>query len=271
MIVAQISDPHISDAPSEAAVSASTRLQQAVAHLLRLPVAPDVVVVTGDCANTGSASEYERFQALLRPLPMPVYVVPGNHDNRAQLLAAFGVQGTSPLSGFVQYVVDDGPVRLLALDTHVPGRDAGALGAEQLEWLQAQLARSPERPTVIFMHHPPIQTGLAIPDGIGLVDADAFGAIIARHPQVERILAGHLHMAVQRRFHGTVVQVCPSTAHALLPDMSQPGRLAVVMEPPTCLLHVWNARAGLLTYTSAIGDHGPAVLLHDGERWLPTA
>lgn len=271
MIIAQISDPHISDAPTEAAVSASTGLEQAVAHLLRLPVAPEVVLVTGDCANAGTASEYERFQALLRPLPMPVYVVPGNHDDRAALLAAFGVQGASPLTGFVQYAVDDGPVRLLALDTHIPGRDEGALGAEQLEWLQARLAEAPERPTVIFMHHPPIQTGLAVTDGIGLVDADAFGTIIARHPQVERILAGHLHMAVQQRFHGTLVQVCPSIAHALLPDWSQPGRLAVVMEPPTCLLHVWNTSAGLLTYTSVVGDHGPAVLLHDGEHWLPAA
>jgi 3',5'-cyclic AMP phosphodiesterase CpdA len=199
---------------------------------------------------------------------MPVYAIPGNHDNRALMLDVFGTQGTQPLAGFVQYVVDAWPVRLVALDTHVPGRDDGYLGAERLAWLDERLAEAPARPTVVFMHHPPFRTGLAIPDQIGLSDADELGAIIARHPQVERVVAGHLHMAILRRFAGTLAMTCPATGHTMLPDFSRPQRLAVLIEPPACLVHVWRDSTGLMTYTSLIGDHGPVVELHDGEQWL---
>lgn len=265
MIIAQISDPHITDAEGSESVA---NLQRAVAHLMQLPALPDVVLVTGDCANSGTAAEYDRFRALLRPLTMPVYVIPGNHDDRAAMQQAFGSQGMQPLDGFIQYVVDMGPVRLIALDTHVPQRADGALCTERLQWLDARLAEFPTRPTLIFMHHPPLLTGLTVFDQIGLADMDAFGTIIARAPQVERIVAGHVHAAMLRRFHGTIVMTCPATGHSMLPDVQQPERLAVRMEPAACLLHVWRDSTGLVTYTSVIGEHGPLIDLHDGEKWL---
>jgi Icc protein len=270
MIIAQISDPHITDktGTDDSLDGASIRLQQAVAHLLQLPAKPDVVLVTGDCVNSGSVTEYARFQALLRPLTMPVYVIPGNHDNREQLLAMFGPQGSTPLVGFVQFVVDDWPVRLIALDTHVPQRSEGRLCAERLAWLDARLTEAPTRPTVLFMHHPPFLTGLTAFDQIGLIDADAFGAIVARHPQIERILAGHVHTLMVQRFHGTLAMTCAAIAQHMLPDFQQPKQLMVRIEPPSCLLHVWRAHTGLVTNTSLIGEQGPVVKLHDGEKWL---
>jgi 3',5'-cyclic-AMP phosphodiesterase len=270
MIIAQISDPHITLEHGAANPEHDTAidLQHAVAHLMRLRAPPDLVLVTGDCVNGGSLAEYERFRALLRPLPMPVYVIPGNHDDRGQLLALFGPQGATPLPGFVQYVVDDWPVRLIALDTLVPQRDEGYLCAQRLAWLEARLAEAPTRPTVICMHHPPFLTGLTVLDQIGLTNADALGAIVARHPQIERIVAGHVHMTMLRRFGGTLAISCAATAHQMLPDVQQPERLAVVMEPPTCLLHVWRDSTALVTYTSLIGDHGPVCTIHDGEKWL---
>ena len=270
MIIAQLSDPHILDESAEAdhEHGAGARLQRAVAHLLQLPIRPDVVLVTGDCANNGRPSEYARFRALLRPLPMPVYVIPGNHDDRRVLQQTFGQQGTQPLDGFVQYVVDRWPVRLIALETHIPGRGEGVLCEARLAWLAARLAEAPDRPTILFMHHPPLRTGLPVVDALGLAVVDALGAIVDRHPQVERIVAGHVHAALLRRFHGTIVATCPATTETLLLDVHKPARLDVVREPPVCLLHIWHPDAGLLTYTSVIGDHGPAVTLHDGVRWV---
>jgi len=270
MIIAQISDPHITNEEQAAARAndSAAHLQRAVAHLMALSPLPDLVLVTGDCVNNGRFDEYVRFQELLRPLRMPIYVIPGNHDNRALMLEIFGVQGTQPLTGFVQYVVDGWPVRLLALDTHVPGRDAGYLCAQRLEWLEERLSEAPTRPTVVFMHHPPFRTGLAVPDQMGLADADALAVITARHPQVERIIAGHVHMAMLRRFAGTLAMTCPSTAHTMLPDFDRPERLAVLMEPPACLLHVWRESTALITYTSLIREHGSVVELHDGKQWL---
>jgi len=270
MIIAQISDPHITDASVAADRADTTAIQfeRAIAHLLRLPAPPDVVLITGDCVNSGSIPEYKRFRDLLRPLTMPVYVIPGNHDDRGNLQSIFGAQGAKPLDSFVQYVVDDWPVRLIALDTNVPGRIEGYLSEERLEWLEQRLAETPTRPTVIFLHHPPFPTGLPIFDRIGLTNADAFGAIVARHPQIERILAGHVHSTMLRRFYGTLAMTCPATAHQMLPDFAQPERLAVVYEPPACLLHVWRDDTGLVTHTSLIGERGPVTLIHDGEKWL---
>jgi 3',5'-cyclic-AMP phosphodiesterase len=269
MIIAQISDPHIrAGATAQPDDQSADHLQRAVQHLSQLPASPDVVIVTGDCVNSGSVAEYERFRELLRPLAMPVYVIPGNHDDRANLQASFGPQGAAPLAGFVQYVVDLSTMRLIALDTNIPGQGAGYLCAERLGWLEQRLAEAPERPTVLFMHHPPFPTGLAAFDQIGLANADALGAIVARHPQVERIVAGHVHSSMLRRFYGTVAMTCPSTAYQLLPDLQRPVGLAAIMESPACLLHVWTLVAGLITYTSQIGEHGDLINLHDGEKWL---
>jgi 3',5'-cyclic AMP phosphodiesterase CpdA len=271
MIIAQISDPHISlgDDPADSRDNATLQLQRAVDHLMQLPAPPDVVVITGDCVNGGSMPEYQRFRALLQPLTMPVYVIPGNHDDRVQLQALFGPQGSAPLAGFVQYVVDTGPVRLVALDTNVPGKGEGYLCAERLAWLEQRLAEAPERPTLIFMHHPPFPTGLAPFDRIGLTNADMLGAVIARHPQVERIVAGHVHSTMLRRFHGTLAMTCSSTYQQIFPDLHWLAGLSVIIEPPACLLHVWRESTGMITHTNLIGDYGPPVELHNGTTWLP--
>jgi 3',5'-cyclic-AMP phosphodiesterase len=271
MIIAQLSDTHITHVGGKADLKyeTATHLQRAVAHLARLPAPPDVVIVTGDCVDSGSVPEYERFRDLLHPLSMPVYVIPGNHDDRVHLQNIFGTQGTKPMAGFVQYVVDAWPVRLIALDTNVPGHPGGYLCAERLCWLEERLAEAPERPTVIFLHHPPFLTGLQVFDQMGLEGADAFGAIVERFPNVERVVAGHTHCAMQRRFYGTLAMTCPSTAHQMFLDLQRVERLAVVMEPPAYLLHVWRETTGLVTHMSLIGEYGPVIEIHKGEKRLP--
>jgi 3',5'-cyclic AMP phosphodiesterase CpdA len=265
MLIAQISDPHITADPNG---EAAARLRDAIGHLMRLPTPPAAVMVTGDCTDGGTAEEYELFRELVRPLPMPVYVLPGNHDRRERMLSVFGAQGQSALYGFVQYVVDAGPLRLVALDTHVPGSDEGELCAERLRWLDERLAEAPERPTLLFMHHPPVPCGMEVLDAMGLRHPERLGEVVARHPQVEVIAAGHIHCILTRRFHGTIAVTAASTMHQLMPDVGDPRRLRVQMEPPSCLLHSWDPHTGLATRASAIGDHGPLRLLHDGDRWV---
>lgn len=270
MLIAQISDPHITHAgqgPDRRYATAAC-LQRAVTHLASLPVRPDVVLVTGDCVQEGSVAEYQRFQELLRPLTMPVYVVPGNHDHRENMRAVFGAQGAEHHAIFMQYVVEEWPVRLIALDTNIPGQPDGQLCAERLGWLEAQLAKEPSRPTVLFQHHPPFATGMPVVDSMGLQGTEALGQLIARHPQVERILAGHVHCHVQRRFAGTLAVTCPSTAHQAWLDFRPQAGLAAVMTPPACLLHLWREDIGLVTYMHYIGECGALDILHDGEKWL---
>lgn len=268
MIIAQISDPHLAKAGDGAPFNGEAALRDAVDHLLQLPTPPDVVLMTGDLADQGRAEEYARVRDVLRSLTMPVYVVPGHHDDRARGLEAFGPQGDHALEGFVQYVVDRGPVRLLVLDTFIPGQGAGALGAAQLDWLEDRLSEAPDRPTLLFMHHPPFRTGLGVIDSIGLLEPEVFGDLVARHPQIEGIATAHVHATLARRFRGTVAWTCGSTQHQLLLDVRRPSGLAARLESPTCLLHVWKAHTGLVTHTSRIGEDAPLTVLHDGERWL---
>jgi 3',5'-cyclic-AMP phosphodiesterase len=271
MIIAQISDSHITHVGGNAdrQYATATHLQHAVAHLISLPIPPDVVLVTGDCVDSGSVAEYERFRDLLRPLTMPVYVIPGNHDNRVHLRQVFGPQGSRPMAGFIQYVVDDWPVRLIALDTNIPGHHAGALCAERLNWLEERLAEAPIRPTIIFLHHPPFLTGLQVFDQSGFEGAEALRAVVARYANVERVVAGHVHCSMQRRFAGTLAMTCPSTAYQIFLDLQRVERLTVVMEPPACLLHVWSETMGLVTYTSVIGEYGPITDIPESEESFP--
>lgn len=244
-IIAQLSDIHIS-ARGDGAVdddSGPVRgLRAAVSSLLGLAVRPDCVVLTGDLAENGLPAEYARLRALLSPLPMPVYPIPGNHDDRAALRAGFagGPAGLAegPDWGPVQYAADVAGVRLVCCDSTIPGEPYGRLDAERLEWLDKTLAAASDLPTVVATHHPPYPLGIRFIDGIGLRDTPAFAAVIRRHPQVVRVISGHVHRGSVGSLGNTVSVTCPSTYQQLFLDLSRPGRAAMTGEPAGYALHV---------------------------------
>ena len=270
MILAQISDTHIvapgklfrcpvqGTAPDAERVSRELDTAQylagAVAVLNALAPRPDVAVVTGDLVDHGEPAEYDHLRRLLAPLHMPVFVIPGNHDAREQLREAFRDDGYLPPEGFLQYTVEDYPLRLVALDTLIPGKHNGTLCAERLAWLDAALAARPTRPTAILMHHPPFATGITYMDGFGFDNAAGLAEVVGRHPQVERILCGHLHRAIDRRFAGTVAGTAPSTAHQIRLNLVPDPRISFTFEPPGYQLHLWQAESGLVTHTAIFGD-----------------
>lgn len=251
MLLAQLTDLHISaqGSPFDVENRTAERLACAVAHLRALKPRPDAVLFTGDLVNEGSPREYARLFKLLRPLPMPWYVLPGNHDHREQLRAALQDRGYLPKRGPLHYALKLGPLHLIALDTNIPGAPGGRLGEKQLLWLDARLSKAPRRPTVVALHHPPFVTGIDAMDGMGLEDPDALAQVIARHPQVERVLCGHLHRPIIRRFAGTVVTTCPSTAPHVALDLRPGAPISIVHEPTACQLHLWTG-GGLVTHTS---------------------
>jgi 3',5'-cyclic-AMP phosphodiesterase len=190
---------------------------------------------------------------MLGRLAAPLYPLPGNHDDRELMRAAFAPLELFPAQGPLCCDVGLGPVRLIGLDSLIPGDPAGRLGPEQLAWLDARLGEQPEIPTLVALHHPPFRTGIDHMDAMMLEDGDALAAVIGRHRQVERVLCGHVHRSVQCRFAGTLAQIAPGTAHGVqLALAGEPSRW--IMEPPGVLLHEWRDGRGLLSHLDFIGE-----------------
>ena len=254
-LVAQISDFHIveRDRLLLDAIDTAAFLRAAVEHLNGLDPPPDVVVATGDLVNDGRPAEYEHLRALLAPLRHPLRLMPGNHDDRAALRAAFPDHAELGTDGVVQYVVD-GPVRVVVVDSTRFPEFGGRLDAAQLTWLDRTLAEAPSTPTIVAVHHPPFLTGIDHMDAMGFDtdDAVALGEVIGRHPQVERIQCGHLHRSITTRWHGTTAATAPGVAHAVALDLHG-GAAAWDLEPPACVLHWWTPATGLVSHVQPIG------------------
>lgn len=255
MLIAQISDLHIRPPGQRMLdrVDTAYHLERAVAHILALDPRPDVVLATGDLTHRGKPEEYALLRELLAPLPMPLYVVPGNHDSRDMLRAAFPEQEGLLDSEFVQYAVDEYPVRLIALDTWEPNVVHGELCDARLDWLQRKLGES-NRPAILFMHHPPFPCGLAGMDRVGLKrGAERLAQLVRANPQIERILCGHVHRPVQVRWAGTLASIAPSTAHQVTLDLRLDTKASYILEPPAIALHRWHDDT-LVTHLGYIGD-----------------
>ena len=260
MLIAQITDMHIKP-PGELLykrVDTAGFLERAVAHVAGLDPRPDIVLATGDLVDGGKPEEYALLRRLLAPLAMPVYLIPGNHDARDAMREGFPDHTYLPRSGFLHYTIENLPVRLIALDTLIPGKGHGELCAERLDWLEARLGES-DRPTVLFMHHPPFDCGIDFFDGHRLLEGGPrLAELVRRHDNVERVMCGHVHRPIQVRWAGTMASIAPSTAHQATLDLHDGAPLSMMMEPPGVALHLWRPGTGLVTHVSYIGTYdGP--------------
>ena len=261
-LIAQISDLHLKAGQrlTYGVVDTLGALRRAVDHLNRLHPRPDIVVISGDLVDFGRPDEYAVLHPELARLEMPCYLVPGNHDNREHLLAAFADHAYLPMSAGapLDWVVEEHPVRLIGLDTTIPGAHGGQLLDSQLLWLDEQLARRPDAPTLLILHHPPFISGIGHMDREPFINASALEQVIARHPQVERLLCGHLHRPMQRRFGGSLSCVCPGTSHQIVLDLQQTAPAHFNLEPAGYLLHRLQAQQGLVTHNAVFGEYpGP--------------
>src|SRR5262249_31314915 len=141
-------------------IDSAAGLRRAIDLINRLDPAPDLVLATGDLTDTGKPGDYAALRDILSALEKPCYLIPGNHDSRRDLRRAFPAQPFPPDGDFLHYAIEDFALRILMLDTLVPGTDGGALCTKRLAWLEAQLVAGNRRPTLIAMHHPPVAIGI---------------------------------------------------------------------------------------------------------------
>jgi 3',5'-cyclic AMP phosphodiesterase CpdA len=261
MIIAQITDFHVRPPGVRAygGIDTNAMLRRAVAAIAALDPAPDCVIATGDLTDCGLPDEYREVADALAQLPMPAFAIPGNHDRRDVmrecLIAGHRYLAQDPR--FLHYVIDDYPVRLIALDTVVAGQHGGEICAAREAWLAQALARGGGKPTLILMHHPPFRTGVAAMDPMMCATAPSFADLIRRHPEIERIVTGHYHRPIVVRYAGTIGFVAPSTAHQVALDLRDGEPTRLVLEPPGLALHVHTPGIGIVSHVVPIGDFGP--------------
>ncbi|MFJ6213891.1 phosphodiesterase [Streptomyces sp. NPDC092296] len=248
--IAHLSDPHLTAGqPADARAAA---LRRALDRVLALDPLPDCVVITGDLVDQGGPEAYRTLREVIGGFPLPLHLTAGNHDDPGALLGEFG--GTGFLGGAdrTHYAVDHPAFTLVALDSHLPDSPGGRLGAAQLAWLDSVLARRPDVPALVCLHHPPIAVGIPYLDGMRLTDAAELGAVLAGHRNVARVLAGHLHRPVVAAFGGSTLTTAPSTylqsslaRHEGVPDF--------LPEPASFLLHL-GGDGCWVTHTVAVAE-----------------
>lgn len=245
MLIAQISDTHLLppalDQP--AATLRADCLRRCIADINQQQ--PDAVIFTGDTTQHGQTDEYALLRELLAPLEAPLYLVPGNRDDNAVLRSAFNDYPYFPASGeFLHYVVDEHSVRLVGIDSTLAGERKGRFCPARQAWLEAVLSERPDRPTLLFIHHPPFDVGDHYVGGYRRPEeAAALAAIVGHHPQVRGLLCGHVHWPVEREWADTSARIMPSVAVDVRKGVDE----SEAKERPIYMLHRVSSETGFVS------------------------
>jgi 3',5'-cyclic-AMP phosphodiesterase len=256
--IAQISDLHIKS-PGQLAygrVDTAKALERCVTALNKFRPTPDFVVISGDLVDTPTIEEYDHLKRLLAPIKLPFAGIPGNHDGREMMRAAFPQAGYAFPAGALNQAIELGELQLILLDSHVPGKPHGELEAATLQWLDATLAASASRPALLFLHHPPFIAGIWHMDRQNLHNAGDLAEIVRRHPRVQLVATGHVHRATLTMFAGVACTICPAPNHAVDLDLDQLRAPSFNVEPPAFHLHTWYPGEGfghVVTHQVPIG------------------
>ena len=259
ILVAQVTDLHIGfdrDNPHELNIR---RLNMVIDQLNAMRPKPSLLLVTGDLVEHGDDLDaYRHMHALIGRWEGPLVWAIGNHDDRANFRVTLPDVPTDE-SGFIQYEVDHGGVRWIILDTLDAGRHGGMICEQRAGWLAARLAERTDVPTLIILHHPPVDTGI---DWMSALSCEAWvqrlEAVVRPATQVVGMVSGHVHRPIATSFAGKPLAVCASTAPILALDLEDidpkhpDGRPLILGDAPAFALHYWNGER-LLTHFDIAG------------------
>lgn len=199
------------------------------------PAPAAFAVATGDLAHSGEPEAYALLRVILAGLPFPCHLLLGNHDERAAFLDTFP-EAPVDSAGYVQRALETPAGRFLLLDTKEPGTHAGRLCHARLGWLADRLAESDGR-CFLFLHHPPVATGIVGMDLIPLLDAEALWEVLAPHRgRIRHLFHGHLHRPLAGSWRGIPFSSLRGTSHQVALDLSERTTVAGSREPPAYAL-----------------------------------
>lgn len=245
MIIAQISDSHI-DPAHDSGPARLGDLEACVDDINALDPAPDLVIHTGDMAHNGDGEKYRLALGILKKLKKPLFICAGNRDERSLLAAQFASgHRLMPDAPYVQYAVDDFPVRLIALDTLSAQSNQGDFCPERADNLRRILATDVLKPTVVFMHHPPFEiTESKYPRQYEQWEsAERLAGVLKDNSQVVRGFCGHSH----RHATGTVAGIPFSTAPSVARDLRLGDFAPDMSDFPVYHLHTFDGKSAFRT------------------------
>lgn len=238
-LLVQITDTHILP-PGEllhGSVDSSQHLLKTVQSICRMLPKPDLVMITGDLVERGDEASYHHLIDLISPLEMPVYVIPGNHDDPQIMLKAFADTPYFPASEETfQYAVNDFQFRVLALNSKRDGTELPGFTPSRLSWLEDQLSLS-DKPTLLALHHPPMITGIELIDMGGPEWFQGLKSILRSHEQVKLVICGHCHIDLCGRIGQVSVFMAPATSHQLIATRGVDVAPSAVIQPGAPALH----------------------------------
>jgi 3',5'-cyclic AMP phosphodiesterase CpdA len=236
-----LSDTHLiaGDGPLYGAVDSEAHLRRLFAEIELGGARPEAIVITGDLADKGEPEAYSKLKAIVEPaaarLGTRVIWVMGNHDDRSNFRT--GLLGQLPSTAPIDRVYDLNGLRLIVLDSTVPGHHHGLVTDAQLDWLAEELSSPAPHGTVIAMHHPPVPSVQDLAIMVELREQDALSEVI-RGSDVRSIIAGHLHYSTTAMFAGVPVSVASATCYTQ--DIVLPGTRARDGAQSFNLVHVYD-------------------------------
>ena len=251
VLLGQLTDLHVvtPDTDAELHVDNVARVRAAVRSVVAESPALDAVLLTGDLVNDARPGEYRVLAELLVPIEAPLLAIPGNHDDRDHVRATFPhLDWVDAVHASWVHAVRG--VRVVGLDSTRPGHPGAEVDDERASWLEGVLARPHDGPTVLAMHHPPFETGIAWMDEAGFVGRDRLREVVAAAP-VDRIACGHLHRPIASTFAGVAAQVGVSPVQHVALDLDPGAGVSLVRDP-----------AGYQVLRIERDDHGAEIVVH---------
>jgi Icc protein len=241
MLIVHLSDPHLCPPGTlyQSVLDTTSRFAEALAQAATF--APDLLILSGDLTEHGDPDSYALARGPLGDIPCPVLAIPGNHDDRegfrrglSDLPKLVPLTAAGPL-----HAVFESSIRIIGLDVTVPGDHHGQMTSAHAAWLDSILSTAPDRPTLIVMHQPPFVTGVGYVDEYRCFGEDLLAEVLSNHPQVIRLLAGHVHRFTLTSFAGRPALTAPATATSLALRLVPGAEPASFAEPSAMLLHHW--------------------------------